>query len=173
MSEFNESQEGEIVDLDNCSKKKSILIGALVALLLGFVHYSYLFFFIHFVIGGLAGAGHFAKRHSISITGGTGLKIGAVSAFLGMLPVLVFVIGFLYTGFGDAEFETVREEIVRTMYEDGNPEAAEYAENAVLADLKPAIAVAFAAAGSVFSLVLGSFGGLLGSALFKKGPLAQ
>ncbi|EDY83261.1 hypothetical protein VDG1235_2886 [Verrucomicrobiia bacterium DG1235] len=173
MSELNEHEEQEIVDLDTCSRKKSILIASGITVLLGFVGYSYIFLCIHYVLGGIAASGHFAKRHSISFSSGTGAKLGALAAFFGMLPILALIVFFLYTGFGETEFEQVREEIVRTMYEDGNPEAAEFAEKAELSELKPGITAVVAVLGTSLSLLLGSIGGVIGANLFKKGPEAR
>lgn len=173
MSEMNEHEEGEIVDLDTCSKKKSILIAAGITAALGFVGYSYLFLCIHYIIGGFAAAGGFAKRHSITISAGTGAKLGAVSSFLGMLVAFtVFAIVF-YNGFSEADFETAREEILQKFYEDGQPEAAEFAENLSLEQVRPLVVGVMLAAGSALSLILGALGGVIGASVFKKGPRAQ
>ncbi|MDQ8187304.1 hypothetical protein [Pelagicoccus sp. SDUM812002] len=173
MSDINEQEGGEIVDLDNCSKKKSILIAAAITAVLGFVGYSYIFLCMHYIIGGFAAAGSFAKQHKISFTAGTGAKLGAVSSFLGMLVAFaVFAIVF-YNGFSETDFETAREEILRQFYEDGQPEAAEFAENLTLEQVRPLVVGVMLAAGSVLSLILGALGGVIGSSVFKKGPLAR
>ncbi|MDQ8181850.1 hypothetical protein [Pelagicoccus sp. SDUM812005] len=173
MSEMNEREEEQIVDLDTCPKKKSILIAAAITAVLGFVGYSYLFLCIHYIIGGFAAAGGFAKRHSISISAGTGAKLGAVSSFLGMLVAFtVFAIVF-YNGFAEADFETAREEILRKFYEDGQPEAAEFAENLTLEQVRPLVVGVMLAAGSALSLILGALGGVIGASVFKRGPQAR
>lgn len=173
MSEANEHEEGEIVDLDSFSKRKSILIAAAVTAVLGLVGYSYMLLCIHFVIGGFAAAGHFAKRYSISFSSIIGAKLGALSAFLGMLVAfVVFAIAF-YTGFTEEDFEPLREQILQTLYEDGQPEAAEYAENMTLEQVRPLILGAMVTIGSVVSLLLGALGGIIGAAMFKRGPEAK
>ncbi len=170
---MNENEEEEIVDLDTCSKKKSILIAAAITAVLGFVGYSYLFLCMHYIIGGFAAAGSFAKRHQISFTAGTGAKLGAVSSFLGMLVAFtVFAIVF-YNGFAEADFETAREEILRQFYEDGQPEAADLIENMTLEQVRPLVVGVMLAAGSLLSLILGALGGIIGASVFKKGPLAR
>ncbi len=173
MSEMNEHEEGEIVDLDTCSKKKSILIAAAITAVLGFVGYSYLFICIHYIIGGFAAAGVFAKRHSITISSGTGAKLGAVSAFLGMLVAFGVFAYVFYNGFAQADFDTAREELLRKFYEDGQPEAAEFAENLTLEQVRPLVVGVMLAAGSLLSIILGAVGGVIGANLVKKGPRAQ
>ncbi|MBK1877903.1 hypothetical protein [Pelagicoccus mobilis] len=173
MSDLNEREEDEIVDLDSCAKKKSIFIAAAVTAVLGLVGYSYMLLGIHFVIGGFAAAGHFAKRHSISFSSMIGAKLGALSAFLGMLvSFTVFAIVF-YTGFTEEDFEPLREQILQTLYEDGQPDAAEYAENMTLEQVRPLILGAMITVGSVVSLLLGALGGVIGAAMFKRGPEAK
>lgn len=173
MSDMNEHEEGEIVDLDTCSKKKSILIAAAITAVLGFVGYSYLFLCMHYIIGGFAAAGSFAKRHQISFSAGTGAKLGAVSAFLGMLVAFsVFAIVF-YNGFAAEDFEVAREELLQKLYEDGQPEAADIVENLTLEQVRPLVVGVMLAAGSLLSLILGALGGIIGSSVFKKGPRAQ
>lgn len=173
MSELNEGEGEEIVDLDGCSKKKSILIAAAVTAVLGMVGYSYMLLCIHFVIGGFAATGHFAKRYSISFSSMIGAKMGALSAFLGMLVSFsIFAIVF-YTGFTEEDFEPLREEILQTLYQDGQPEAAEFAENMTLEQVRPLILGAMITVGSVVSLLLGALGGVIGSSMFKRGPEAK
>jgi len=173
MSELNQYEEDEIVDLDTCSKRKSILIAVVVTAVLGLVPYSYMLLCFHYVIGGIAATGLFAKQHCISFSGTVGAKLGALSSFLGMLVVLLFFVYRFYTGFTEEDFEPLREQILQTLYEDGQPEAAEYAETMTLEQVRPLILGALVTVGSVVSLLLGALGGVIGSALFKRGPEAK
>lgn len=170
---MNEHEEGEIVDLDTCSKKRSILIAAAITAVLGFVGYSYLFLCIHYIIGGFAAAGGFAKRYSITISASTGAKLGAVSSFLGMLVTFTILIILFYNGVADGGIEEVREEMLQRLYEDGNAEAADWLEEFSLDGLRFFIVSVFVAAGAALSLILGALGGVIGASVIKKGPLAQ
>ncbi len=173
MSDKNEQEEGEIVDLDTCSKKKSILIAAAITAVLGFVSYSYIFLCMHYIFGGFAAAGGFAKRYSITIPAGTGAKLGAVSAFLGMLVTFSIFIVLFYNGVADEMIEQFRGEMLQRLYEEGRAEAADWFETFSLDRIRLLIVFAFVAAGSALSLILGALGGVIGASVFKKGPLAQ
>ncbi|MBC2606358.1 hypothetical protein [Pelagicoccus albus] len=173
MSELLERDEDEIVDLDTCSQKKSIALAAAITAVLGFVGYSYLFLCIHFVIGGLAAAGHFAKRFGITISIFTGVKMGAISSFLGMLITFVAFPLWALPSITDEEWAKLREEFIRQAYESGQPEAAEVGERIFVSDNATMFLVGIFIAGTVLSLVLGSLGGMLGATFFKKGPEAK
>ncbi|MDQ8204803.1 hypothetical protein [Pelagicoccus sp. SDUM812003] len=173
MSDLTDNEnEVEIVDLDTCSKKKSILIGALVTLLLGLVPFSYVLLLGHYLLGGLAAVGHFAKRHKITIAGFQGVKIGAMAAFLGMLPAFG-LFSYQAMQLTEEDIAPIREEAVQDAYESGQPEAVEVLEKLMVVDNIPSmLGVCFVIVG-LGSLALGSLGGLIGASVFKKGPLAQ
>lgn len=173
MSDIYQREELEIVDLDTCSKKKSILIGVAITAVLGFVPYSYLFLGIHFLLGGVAAAGHFAKRYSVTISAFTGVKLGALASLLGMLTTFVAYPLWALPTITDDEWTMVREQVMKQSYEQGRPEAADFAEKFLVADNVTLFLVVVFVMGFGFSLLLGSLGGLIGSAVFKKGPEAQ
>lgn len=173
MSEPTKEDEVEIVDVDTCSKKKSILLATGVTILLGLVPYSYMLLLGHYVLGGLAAAGHFASRYKISISFAQGAKLGAISAFLGMLVVYVAFPLWLLPRVSDEEWAQLTEQMVKEAYESGRPEVAEAAQNLFVPENVPMFLIGLLVAGTFASLLLGALGGGLGSAFFKKGPPAQ
>lgn len=165
--------ENEIVDLDTCSKKKSLLIAAAITTLLGFVGYSYLFLCIHYAIGGVAAAGHFANRHRVTLTSLSGAKLGAVAAFCGMLVFYVAFPLWYLPSVPEEQWMEMREQVIKQAYESGQPEAAEVAGSLFTSDNVPMFLIGIFVVLAFASLLLGALGGVIGAALFKKGPVAQ
>lgn len=172
MRDSNET-ENEIVDLDACPKMKSIIIAMVVTGVLGFVGYSYLFLCIHYVIGGLAASGHFAKRHQISFSALVGAKLGAISSFFGMCLTYVGFPLWALPAISDEEWTLIREEFIKQAYESGQPEAAEVGETLFVSDNVSMFLIGIFVAGTLLSLMLGALGGLIGASFFKKGPEAK
>lgn len=172
MSQEIEEESLEVVDLDSLSGKKSIAIAAAVTFLLGMVPYSYMLFCLHYLLGGLAAAGHFAKRHGVTIGLFQGAKLGAISATLGMLVAYLFPF-FMMPQVTDEEWAEISEQFVNEAYASGNPEAADVIEKMLVADNVSMFLTVMLVIGLLASVILGALGGMLGSSLFKRGPLAQ
>lgn len=173
MNDPMQRDEDEIVDLDTCSKRKSVLIAAAITTLLGFVGYSYIFLCIHYVIGGVAAAGHFANRHRITVSSLTGAKLGAVAAFCGMLIFYVAFPLWYLPSVPEEQWTELREQVIKQAYESGQPEAAEAAGSLFTSDNVPMFLVGILVVLTLASLLLGALGGVIGASLFKKGPAAR
>lgn len=173
MNEANEHEEDEIVDLDSCSKKKSVLLGSLVGVLLSLVPISFLILILPYTLAGLAAVAHFTKRHTVTISSGTGAKIGALAAVIGMVPILILTISVFMTGGIDEQFEQLRHQYIKEAYENGSPQLAEAAEGLNLDDAMPLILIGVGFLLTAVSLLEGAIGGLLGAAMYKRGNLAK
>ncbi len=174
MTEYrSEEAAPQVVDLDTCPKKKSIVIGAAVTLLLGFVPYSYVFLMCHYFFGGMAAAGHFARRHRVSISAFQGVKLGVMSSMIGMLVFFVAVPLWLLPSVTDEQWAEVSEQLVKDAYESGQPEAADIAQDFLKSENVPTMLIGMFVVLLISALCLGSLGGLVGSAAFKSGPPAR
>ncbi len=173
MNESLSEEIPEIVDLDTCSRKKSVLIGAAFALVLSLVPYSYMFLCCHYAVAGFAGAGHFANRYQVTISPFQGAKLGALSAFVGMLVFYVAVPLWVLPSVTDEQWAEASEPFVQDAYERGQPEAAKMIESFMGADSVSTMLVVMFVVLFLASLALGSLGGVMGAVFLKKGPPAQ
>ncbi len=164
--------EDEIVDLDTCSKRKSILIAVAITAVLGFVPYSYPLLCGHFFLGGFAAAGHFAKLHRITISFGRGAKMGSLSAFLGMAVAFPIVFAFPLLNTSEEAWQEMADSLSQSFYERGQPEAVEVIQKALPPENIGFVVFSLFILLSVFAVLLGALGGGLGASLFKKGPQA-
>lgn len=173
MNGLNEEDDVEIVDLDQCSKKVSILIGSAVTMVLSFVPYSWILLGLHIGIGALAGVGHFTKKHAIRLSFLNGGKIGALVGILGIAAFYVVGPFWYIQTITDEEWTDWKEQIIETYYEKGNPELAKELEKVDFASMTPHALVVMAIFLVLIGAVLGFIGGGVGAAIYKRGPEAQ
>lgn len=173
MSDQFREEIPEIVDLDECSKKKSVLVGAAFALALSLVPYTWILFGLHLLICAAVAVGHFAKRYKVTVSFMTGAKIGTMASVLAIV-VFYFVSPFwAIRNFPEEQWDTMKSDVIEQLYESGQPDAAAEITKMDFATILPYVLIAAFIVFVLFSAVLGFFGGGIGSALYKKGPEAQ
>lgn len=172
MSELQEREEGQIVDLDTCPKGKSILVGAAITAILSIASFGIPSLGLPYILGGFAAAGHFAVRHKITIKAWQGIKLGIIACLLGGLVGLVRPVIQLMS-MTEADWKEQADMLSQDAYESGMPEFADAIQELYTAENIPLFLGGMLIIVLVSGVVLGTLGGLLGSAFLKKGPLAQ
>ena len=174
MSEhIPDNEQPAVLDLDDYSKKKAILLGAAVTLLLSFVPYSWVLLFGHLGVGGLTAAGYFAKSNQISFTFGTGAKMGALAALLGTFVFYLLGPARAFTMLSEEEWNELKQPYIEQFYQQGQPEVATQLENMAYGDIKPFVLGMILLLLLALAAIGGALGGGLGAVFFKKGPEAR
>ena len=165
-----------IINLDDCPKKKSILIGSAVSFVLTINPMTVGLCCMPLIIGGLVSVFHYTKSFGVSISIVEGLKLGIFSCLLGLGASYVLY-DFLWLVFDYQIGMETYLNFVESIVEKMGPEVAEtYRKSMELSD--PTKFTLMSLVSQIFSVAVsgaggGSIGGLLGAAIFKKGPLAQ
>lgn len=173
MSDQRASEPPPILDLDHYPKKKAILLGAAVTLLLSFVQYSWLFFCFHLAVGGLAAAGYFAKSHQISFSFWTGAKMGALASMLGVFVFYLAAPLRVLSTLSNEQWDEFKGPLIEQFYQNGQPALATELEKMAYADIRVALLIAILALMLGLAAVGGVLGGGLGALFFKRGPEAR
>ena len=177
MSVFQADNGGpEVVDLDSCSKLRSVLVGGGVTAALSFVPVLPT---AHLIVGGLIAVGFFTKTYQIAIKRRVGAGIGLMAVALGTTvsypfsPEVSFVLALQ-----DAEFAAAqKEQMVKALYQEGSAKMAQFWEKNFPEVLEAELVPWVLGFGYVFVLVFvsifGALGGALGAMIFRKGRVAQ
>ena len=179
MSDPLSSSESEVVNLDNCSSKNALLVGALVAFVLSFVPILNAMCCIHLAIAGLITVFVYTNKHKIAIEVWQGIKLAVLAVFIGSaLATLVYDLGIAMTHDFDAGM--LKEMIISQIESSGRgntEQAVEFVEKVVPDELSAVHVVVIVCfqliAAALASFVGGAIGGSIGAASFKKGPLAK
>ncbi len=179
MSEFTSDQSPEVVDVDQCSSKTSILIGAVTTCVLSFIPIINMLCCLHYVLAGVVSVWHFTNRHSVTIETFKGIKIAFFSILLG--GAFATIIGdALFLASGGGNLDGFKEMVIEKIEEEGGPQseqAVQFIEQYMPDEIGPVHLVGLFIAQMIFlaigAAVTGAIAGALGAAIFKKGPKPQ
>ena len=168
------SPEDEIVDLDDFPKTKSVLLGAglvvLLNLLVGVIGFQFLCC-MNLALGGFTVVSHFTKSNGISVTSGTGAKLGLMGTLIGSL--VVWCIALLVMPNKAEQIEQQRDQVIQQFQEPGNEQAIEMVERILRPENAGFFVLADFAMLVLGAVLLGSLGGMIGASLSRKGPEAR
>ncbi len=179
MSEFTSDEPTGPVDVDQCSSKTSILIGAVTTCVLSFIPIINMLCCLHYVVAGLVSVWHFTSRHSVTIETFKGIKIAFFSILLGGL-VATIIGDALFLASGGGNLDGLKEMIIEKVEQEGGPQseqAVQFIEQFMPDEITPVhligIFIFQVVMLAIGSAITGAIGGALGAAMFKKGPATQ
>jgi len=187
MSEFypdpEPSPEPSFRNIDECPMKPSLIRGGAVAFVLSFFPFSLVICCLPLIVAALVGVHDYTKRYQVSLDIAKGMKIGVLCCMLGYGMELV-VYDFVWFAFDYQIGAETYQNVLRGLLDSLPPEAIEELGDK-LDELNESIDQIAAQKFNVlviiqqfFGLILvsaigGCIGGLIGSAMFKKGPEAK
>ena len=184
MSDFfpdpEPSPEPAFRDLDDCPMKPSLIRGGAVAFVLTLFPFSLLICCLPLILAALVGVYDYTKRYGISLSIPQGMKVGVLCGLVGYgLSTLVY--DALWIVFDHQIGMETYQNVFRSLLESLPPEVVDEMGEEVtdsideMGDQEFHLAVLIQ---QIFGLILtstigGCIGGLVGSAMFKKGPEAK
>ncbi len=167
--------------METPAKSQSILLGAVVTGVLGVIfslaaqQYQWLGFIsccLVPIVGGLLAVWHYTTTHELTIPGGEGAKIGALTALFGNIlsSILAVVLSFVGIGHNPFSSKAAREAALRQL-ENQNipPEAYDQALQQIERFTSPGFILLFAVIGLIAYALVGAVGGAIGASIFKRG----
>ena len=170
--------------METPSKTPSILLGAVVTGILGVIfsiasqQYQWLGIISCCLVpitGGILAVWHYTTTYELTIPGGEGARIGALTAFLGniLASILAVILSFVGIGHNPFSSEAAREAALQQLERQNlPPEAYDQALQQIERFTSPEFIFLFALVGLIVYVLIGAVGGAIGSALFKQGDEA-
>ena len=167
-------------DLDDCPMKPSLIRGGAVAFVLTLFPFSLFICCLPLILAALVGVFDYTKRYGISLGVPQGMKVGVLCCLVGYgLSILFYVT--VWAVFDHQIGMETYQSVFRSFLENLPPEIVDDMGDEVTDSIDEMGELEFHVGmlvQQIFGLILtsaigGCIGGLIGSAMFKKGPEAK
>ncbi|MEM9159986.1 MAG: hypothetical protein AAGB46_13150 [Verrucomicrobiota bacterium] len=177
MEEFSENPP-EIRNLDELSFVSAFLVGSISTMTMGLIPILNTLCCLHYCIGAFLTIAIYTSSNKVTIPVGHAIWKSFQAVFAGAIAATV-ISGVMFLSTHGTDLTGFKEQIVEEIAEQGQgaEEAIEFIENVIPDELDTG-AIIVLAIFSIFTAGLASLfgaaiGGSLGSAVIKRGPLAQ